>query len=123
MSYPVVIGQPDSSRPALRDRKTDSSPPNNMNRVPVVRRFPPVLLFITRTEQHIEKALQTICLRAFRAERSIDHICGAIYQAALSMGYLVTIGVQEIFSNNMPSFPHETVMSALLMIDFTPMQS
>ena len=93
-----------------------------MNRVPVVRRFPPVLLFITRTEQHIEQTLRTICLRAFRAERSIDQICGAIYQAALSMGFLVTIGVQEIFSNNMPSFPHETVMSALLMIDFTPMQ-
>ncbi len=85
--------------------------------VPVVRRFPPALQFLTRAEPFVEAQLQSAAVHAFKQGRRIEQICGALYHTALELGYHVTIGVQEVYSSNMPSFPGETVMTALLLID------
>lgn len=87
---------------------------------PVVRRFPPTLQFLTRAEQSVEAQLQAIALRTFNDGKSLDQICGALYQAGLSLGYKLTIGLQEVYSSKMPSFPGQTVMTCLIMVDFTP---
>ena len=87
---------------------------------PVVRRFPPTLQFLTRAEQSVEAQLQAVALRTFNDGKSLDQICGALYQAGLSLGYRLTIGLQEVYSSKMPSFPGQTIMSCLIMVDFTP---
>ena len=88
--------------------------------VPVVRRFPPTLQFLTRAEQSVEAQLQAVALRFFNDGKSLDQICGALYQTGLSLGYTLTIGLQEVYSSKMPSFPGQTVMTCLIMVDFTP---
>lgn len=121
MKYPLYVTGP---------RQGGTNNHNNQNQrseynagAPVVRRFPPVVQYLSRSEQYIEDQLQAIALRTFKDGRSIDEICSAMYQAALSMGYVITIGVQEVYTGNMPSFPRETVMSCLVMIDFTPVNT
>ena len=89
------------------------------NQYPVVRRFPPTIQFLTRAEQSVEAQLQAIALRTFNDGKSLDQICGALYQAGLSLGYTLTIGLQEVYSSKMPSFPGQTVMTCLIMVDFT----
>ena len=116
MKYPLHVSG------ASNDRHYDSHSRTEYESagVPIVRRFPPVIQFLTRCEQFVETHLQAVALRTFQNNRTTDQICAAIYEAALSMGYIVTIGVQEVYSSNMPSFPNQTVMSCLLMIDFQP---
>ena len=87
---------------------------------PVIRRFMPTLQFLTRAEQAVEAQLQSVVIQTFNAGKSLDQICAALYQTGLSMGYTLTIGLQEIYSSKMPSFPNQTVMTCLIMIDFTP---
>ncbi|HEX7072104.1 MAG TPA: hypothetical protein VF190_14925 [Rhodothermales bacterium] len=82
-----------------------------------VRRFPPVLQFLTRSSPHVEREIRARTLEAFRRGKSIEQICSDIYRTALECSFYATIGVQEVSSRSMPSFPEETVVSALLMID------
>lgn len=47
----------------------------------------------------------------------MEQICTAIYHTALDAGFRATIGVQEVTSHAMPSFPGEVVHTALLVVD------
>ncbi len=84
---------------------------------PVLRRFPPVLQFLTTHSADVEAQLRAVSLEAYRRGKSLEDICSEIYNIALAIGYEATIGVQEVYSSSMPSFPGQTVMSALLLID------
>ena len=84
---------------------------------PLLRRFPPVLQFLTTHSPDVEARLRGLCLDAYRRGKSLEDICSEIYNFAFSLGYEATIGVQEVYSSSMPSFPQQTVMSALLLID------
>ena len=80
-------------------------------------RFPPVLQFLTSPPSDVLLSLRTAARQSFAAEKSVDAICSDVYHAALELGYQATIGVQEVYSSSMPSFPGQTVRSALLMVD------
>ena len=86
---------------------------------PVLRRFPPVLQFLTTHSPDVEAQLRAISLEAYRRGKTLEDICSEIYNQAFALGYEATIGVQEVYSSSMPSFPGQTVMSALLLIDLT----
>ncbi|MEM1093923.1 MAG: hypothetical protein AAGJ10_04915 [Bacteroidota bacterium] len=85
-----------------------------------MRRFPPLLQFLTRTTPYVEQQLRMLAGQLFDQGRTLDQICGAVHQAAHALGYTATIGVKEVFSSEMPSFPGETIMSALLIMDLRP---
>lgn len=119
MKYPLQINGTTSGQASDSHSYRSEYDTNN---TPIVRRFPPVLQFLTRSEPFVETELQATTLRAFQANKNTDQICEAIYKSAMSLGYIVTIGLQEVYSSNMPSFNNETVMSCLIMIDFTAMR-
>ena len=119
MKYPLYVTGP--TKQAGTDSQTNNSRrEHHTNNAPVLRRFPPAIQFLSRCEQFIESQIQAIALQSFKTGKSVDQICAAMYKTALSLGYIITIGVQEVYSSNMPSFPKETVMSCLIMVDFTP---
>lgn len=119
MKYPLYISGAGPNAGADQQENTHRSEYHTKS-APLVRRFPPAVQFLSRCEQFIEDQVQAIALRTFKAGKSVDEVCAAMYKTALSLGYIITIGVQEVYSSNMPSFPKETVMSCLIMIDFTP---
>ena len=112
MKYPLYIADASQKDHSQRTEY-------HTNSAPVVRRFPPVIQYLSRCEQFIEDQIQAVSLRAFKAGKSVDEICAAMYKAAISLGYIITIGVQEVYSAKMPSFPGQTIMSCLIMVDFT----
>ena len=119
MKYPLYVTGGQQKAGASDHEYTHRNEYQQAN-TPVVRRFPPAIQFLTRSEQFIEEQIQAVALRTFKSGKTIDEVCAAMYQAALSLGYMITIGLQEVYSSNMPSFKDETVMSCLIMVDFTP---
>lgn len=85
-----------------------------------MRRFTPVLQFLTKTNPKLEHQLNAVSDRVFNGGGTLEQVCSEVHQAAQRMGYMATIGVKEVYSSEMPSFPNETVMSALLIIDLRP---
>ena len=100
-------------------RSADTSADSTTGQVHI-RRFPPVLQFLTEPGETVERDLRAVCLRAFRGRKSIEQICAAVYHRALTLGFTATIGLQEVYSTSMPSFSGETVWSVLLLIDMQP---
>jgi hypothetical protein len=125
MKYPLTVSGLEARSPAgIAPHQTTYGPHTApLDAIPVVRRFPPALQFLTRAEPYVESQLQAAALHAFKQGRRVDQICGTIYHTALSLGYHVTIGVQEVYSASMPSFPGETVLTALLLIDIRDLGS
>ncbi len=119
MKYPLYISDGQKQAGGSQQENANRSE-FHTNDAPVIRRFPPAIQFLSRCEQFIEDQLQAIALRTFKTGKSGDEICAAMYRTALSVGYIISIGVQEVYSASMPSFPKETIMSCLIMIDFTP---
>lgn len=90
---------------------------------PIVRRFPPVIQFLTDVDPYVQQQLQTLCMRAHRQGKNIQAVCEELYVYARSIGYVLSLGVQEVFSSQMPSFPGQTVQSALLLADVKRLSS
>lgn len=84
---------------------------------PSIRRFPPVVQVLTMTAPHLQQRLQDIAMIGFRDGDDIDTICGELHGYAHSLGYDVTIGIQDVSTSEMPSFPGITVKSTLLLVD------
>ena len=59
-------------------------------------------------------------MMGFRRGLSTEDICGELYGYARTLDYRATIGVQEVVTEDMPSFPGEKVASALLLVDLKP---
>jgi hypothetical protein len=101
-------------RPALRIIKRSAdrriSPPSE-------RRFPPVVQVLTLTAPHIQERLQDIAMIGYRSGLDSEEICEELHTYARALGYDVTIGVQEVRTDEMPSFRGETVLSTLMLVD------
>ena len=91
--------------------------------VPVARRFPPVIQVLTVDDPSAEQQLSGCATESYRAGKALRDICTDVHRLARSLGYDATIGVQEVYSTSMPSFPGQTVISALLMLDLRPLWS
>jgi|GEM_PF-6828914 len=83
----------------------------------VTRRFPPVLQVLTRTAPYVEQQLSAFATQSFQQGKTVAKICQDLTTYSRSLGYDATIGVQEVYSSDLPSFKDQTVMTALLMID------
>lgn len=82
-----------------------------------LRRLPPVLQIASPIDPTIENKFQELSWRAHRSGQDLKVTCQALKAAATALGYRVKIGVQEVYVENMPSYPGETVMSALILMD------
>ena len=91
--------------------------------VPVARRFPPVLQILTVNDPDAEHQLTARAHDSYREGKALRDICADVHDLARTIGYEASIGVQEVFSTTMPSFPGQTVISALLMLDLRPLWS
>ena len=123
MKYQVFVSGAPKSRAETEFSDANNHPGGdgaayaNHGGAPVLRRFPPVIQFLTDVDPLVQHQLQTLCVRAHRQGRNLQDVCQELYVYARSIGYMLTLGVQEVFSNQMPSFPQQTVHSALLMVD------
>lgn len=91
--------------------------------VPVARRFSPVIQVLTVDDPSAENQLAARANESYREGKVLQDICNDVHKLARSLGYDATIGVQEVYSTSMPSFPGQTVISALLMLDLRPLWS
>lgn len=82
-----------------------------------LRRLPPVLQIARAIDPVIENKFQELVWRAHRSGQDLRTTCKALKAAATALGYHVKVGVQEVYVDNMPSYPGETVMSALILMD------
>ena len=82
-----------------------------------IRRFPPMVQFLTRSSPHVEREIRANALEIFRRGGRLEQVCAAVYRTAKENRFNATIGVQEISSASMPSFAGETVLAALLIVD------
>lgn len=89
--------------------------------VPVARRFAPVVQVLTPVDPGAEARLLAVARQSFAEGKALKDICADLYRFARASGYEATIGVQEVYSTSMPSFPGQTVISALLMVDLRPL--
>ena len=91
--------------------------------VPVARRFPPVIQVLTVDDPSAERELAVCATESYREGKTLEDICTDVHKMARTLGYDAAIGVQEVYSTTMPSFPGQTVISALLMLDLRPLWS
>ena len=107
----------EATRDGYRESGGDGSPRDRHRGVPAIRRFPPVLQFLTEVDPLVAHQLESRSLRLHRQGRQLQEICDDLYLFARSIGYDLVLGVQEVLGPQMPSFPGQTVHSALLMAD------
>jgi hypothetical protein len=107
MSYECEIVRPDDPRAKAGSNR-------------YLKRFPPVLQLITDIDPIVANKLNELVWRSHRAGQDLTQTCAALTSAAQQLGYRVKIGVQEVYVASMPSYPGETIMTALLVMDARP---
>lgn len=90
------------------------------NEQPQEVRFAPRVQVLNEAESHLEDRLQDVARAAF--ERGLDNhaICAEVLRHAEALDYDATIGVQEVRSDEMPSFEGRLVVSTVMLIDLQP---
>ncbi|MFT5515251.1 MAG: hypothetical protein ACI80V_001373 [Rhodothermales bacterium] len=120
MKYDVII-EGKSQRSATTDKTWPTPEREGPRPVPVARRYPPVIQLLTAADPAVENQLAAFAKQSYKQGNTLKEICRDLYHFAHSLGFEATIGVQEVYSASMPSFPGQTVISALLMIDIRPL--
>jgi hypothetical protein len=99
------------------------SPEPDRAGTPGIRCFPPVIQFLTDVDPDVQRRLQAICTDMQFYEKGLQNVCRELYLCARSEGYELSLAVQQVFSTQMPSFPNQTVQTALLLADAKPIAS
>ena len=120
MKYDVII-EGKGQRSATADEGWRVEDREGPRPVPVARRYPPVIQVLTAMDPAVEQQLSALAKQSYKQGKALKEICRDLYHFAHSLGYEATIGVQEVYSASMPSFPGQTVISALLMVDVRPL--
>ncbi|NNE34001.1 MAG: hypothetical protein HKN13_02120 [Rhodothermales bacterium] len=84
---------------------------------PAVRRFPPVLQFLTFQRSDVNATLRRVSAAAFEYGMSLDEIRDEIITSALELGYRAAIRMQEIQTEDLPSYPEQTIFTGLMLVD------
>ncbi len=121
MKYDVYISGKPQGRTATTDSGWSEEKKEGPRPVPVARRYPPMVQVLTSSDPTIENQLSAFARQSYKQGNPLKEICRDLYHFAHSLGYEATIGVQEVYSASMPSFPGQTVISALLMVDIRPL--
>lgn len=110
-----------SDRAALRIvKRGEQQPGERTPRSAPEQRFPPVVQVLNMTVPHIQERLQDIATMGFRRGLDCESICSELYGYARTLDYEATIGVQEVRTDQMPSFAGRMVASALMLVDLHP---
>lgn len=120
MKYDVII-EGKSQRSSSTEGGWTGEEREGPRPVPVARRYPPVVQLLTQADPSVEYQLSAFAKQSYKQGKPLKDICRDLYHFAHSLGFEATIGVQEVYSASMPSFPGQTVISALLMIDIRPL--
>lgn len=87
---------------------------------PALRRFPPVLQFLTTQRSDVNATLRRVSVAAFEYGMSLDDIRDEIVTCAVELGYRAAVQMQEIRTENLPSYPEETIYTGLMLVDLQP---
>ena len=87
---------------------------------PRTRRLAPVLQFVTPVDPYAERLLRSVAASGHAEGRSLEEVCYALHVRAAALGYGATLAVQEVSSRAMPSYPGQTVVTPLLLLDLQP---
>ena len=79
--------------------------------------------FLTNVDPAVQNHLTSLAWQGHRQNRGLNEICAGLSALSKAMGYEAAIGVQEVTTENMPSYPGQKVMTALIMIDIRPAPS
>ena len=103
------------------ERDSRDRPPEVRNDLPsprpAVRRFPPVLQFLTFQRTDVNSTLRRVSAAAFEYGMSLDEIRDEIVTSALELGYSAAIRMQEIRTEDLPSYPEQTIYTGLMLVD------
>lgn len=86
----------------------------------VLRRFPPVLQFMTRQRPDIAAELNRLVNQGYERGLNLNEIRGELVAYAASQGYSAFIRVHEVRTEDMPSFPGQTILTGMLLVDLRP---
>jgi len=87
---------------------------------PAVRRFPPVLQFLTFQRSDVNASLRRVSAAAFEYGMSLEEIRDELISQAFEMGYLAAVRMQEIRTEDLPSYPEQTIFTGLMLVDLQP---
>jgi hypothetical protein len=106
-------------RVVIEKAREGDRPPVAGARRPASRRFPPTLQFLTDVDPAIQNHMSALAWQGHRKGRTIKEISTAIKGLGRALGYHVAIGVQEVSSDSMPSYPGQRVVTTLIMLDIS----
>ncbi len=86
-------------------------------------RFPPIVQVLNPTLPHIQERMQGIATMAFRRGLDSKAICSELASYVQTSGYEATIGVQDVKTDQMPSFQDGTVVCTIMLVDLNPATS
>ncbi len=84
---------------------------------PAVRRFPPVLQFLTFQRSDVNATLRRVSAAAFEYGMSLEEIRDELMTSALELGYAAAVRMQEIRTEDLPSYPEQTIYTGLMLVD------
>lgn len=87
---------------------------------PVLRRFPPVLQFVTRQRSDLTAELERLVRQGYERGLNLNEIRGELVSYAASKGFSAFIRVHEVRTEDMPSFPEQTILTGMFLVDMRP---
>jgi hypothetical protein len=84
---------------------------------PLLRRFPPVLQFVTKQRSDVAADLNRLATQGYDRGLSLDDIRSELIAYLSSRGFGAFIRVHEVRSEDMPSYPGQTILTGMLIVD------
>ena len=110
----------DLPAPGSAERRIDRTPTPGRDRTspkPVLRRFPPVLQFVTKQRSDVTADLNRLVTQGYERGLSLDDIRIELIAYLSVRGFQAFIRVHEVRSEDMPSFPGQTILTGMLIVD------
>lgn len=102
------------------DRRCDRAATPGRDRTapqPLLRRFPPVLQFVTKQRSDVTADLNRLVTQGYERGLSLEDIRAELMKFLSSRGFRAFIRVHEVRSEDMPSFPGQTILTGMLIVD------
>lgn len=118
----TFAGSPDREPSASRgfDTSLDEAHRAHGAPKPVLRRFPPVLQFVTRQRSDLTAELERLVRQGYERGLNLNEIRGELVSYAASKGFSAFIRVHEVRTEDMPSFPEQTILTGMFLVDMRP---
>jgi hypothetical protein len=101
----------------LGRHRTTLAVPASFDATAAHHRLQPVIQYVSNVDLSVQYRLSNAAQIAHAEGRNVYEICSSIKSVALSLGFNPIIRVQGVESEDMPSFPGRTIITALILID------